>query len=590
MSDRTDKIYTLKLKIYKYLSLGLTRTASFLASKLYHTTGQTPDSRLTYLNCLLLGGEFKRANSFYGVQNENTSSLKKLDRVFLLRSILSQQDLKQQMNGDKETVLESLISRKLDDHEDSKDILSAEQSLSVSLDSCLVLLEESSQEVEAAYCYLQGKAAMQLLRKEEAVDLLKKALQYDCFCVDAIVALSENDLLTETERRELILNSKPLQEESWLQLFYSGILKCSLSTFYELANLRMNTPTNETVPKSFYLSVESMQNVLASCHSHYFDKPALTMLSSDTDFLVVICGFLYSQKRFSYCDQVLDKILAQDKYCLSVYIWKAACLYALGKANELFRFAHWLVREFPQSENSWYAVGCYYLSCNQYVQARQYFQKATSLRPSWSLSWIALGHAFAFQDESDQALASYRTVYRLSSLSFDSALFMAIEYLRQNNYSQAQRLLEQASKIAPSEPQPFHELGVLQYRQENFSSAVDSFQRSLQLTKQMIGDIPSAYPELSGYYNILTASLLGLGHCYRRQGLYSKALDILEDALTIAPQDPSICSAIGITYHSQCKYENAIEMYHRSITLKGKDILIESLIELGMKSLAYNCT
>ncbi|EME28373.1 anaphase-promoting complex subunit 6 [Galdieria sulphuraria] len=544
LSNCTDDMYPVKLKIYKYLSLGLIRTASFLASKLYHATERSPDAKLIYLNCLLLGGEFKRANSFYSTQSENISSLKKLDRIFFLRSILSHQDTKQQLNGDKDSLLESFFSRKLEDHENFDSRKSNEQSLPISLDSSFVLLEENSREVEAAYCYLQGKAALQLVRKKEATELLKEALQYDCFCIDAIATLSESDLLTETEKRELVLNSKLLEDESWLQLFYSGLLKCSLSSFYEIASLRLNSLTNETVPKRFYLSVESMQNVLASCHSHYFCEDNLKRLSSDTDFLITICGFLYSQKRFSHCDQVLDKVLTQDKYCSSVYTWKAACLYALGKVHELFRFAHWLVREFPQSECSWYAVGCYYLSCNQYFQARQYFQKATSLRPSWSLSWIALGHAFAFQDESDQALASYRTVYRLSSLSFDSVLFMAIEYLRQNNFSQAQRLLEQASSIAPSEPQPFHEMGVLHYRQENFASAIDNFQRSLQLTKQMIGDIPSAYPELSGYFSMLTASLLGLGHCYRRQGLYSKALDTLEDALTIAPQDPYICSAI----------------------------------------------
>ncbi|GJD12555.1 Cell division cycle protein 16 [Galdieria sulphuraria] len=559
LSNCTDDMYPVKLKIYKYLSLGLIRTASFLASKLYHATERSPDAKLIYLNCLLLGGEFKRANSFYSTQSENISSLKKLDRIFFLRSILSHQDTKQQLNGDKDSLLESFFSRKLEDHENFDSRKSNEQSLPISLDSSFVLLEENSREVEAAYCYLQGKAALQLVRKKEATELLKEALQYDCFCIDAIATLSESDLLTETEKRELVLNSKLLEDESWLQLFYSGLLKCSLSSFYEIASLRLNSLTNETVPKRFYLSVESMQNVLASCHSHYFCEDNLKRLSSDTDFLITICGFLYSQKRFSHCDQVLDKVLTQDKYCSSVYTWKAACLYALGKVHELFRFAHWLVREFPQSECSW----------QDNISRKQ--------------------PRYDHHDESDQALASYRTVYRLSSLSFDSVLFMAIEYLRQNNFSQAQRLLEQASSIAPSEPQPFHEMGVLHYRQENFASAIDNFQRSLQLTKQMIGDIPSAYPELSGYFSMLTASLLGLGHCYRRQGLYSKALDTLEDALTIAPQDPYICSAIGVTYHSQCKYENAIEMYHRCITLKGRDLLVESLLELGMKSLTNTC-
>jgi len=585
-----EETSAVQIKVYKYISLGMIKTATFIASKLYYATGKSSAAKLVYLHCLLLSGEAKRANSFYQLRNgENIDSFNKLDRIFFLRSVLSQQEWKQPSNSEKDSTLESFLARKLEDRGNSRDQQQGNL-FQVRLDNFpLIQMEENSPEVEATYCYLQGKAALQLLRKEEAAQLFQKALEYDCFCVEAILALSESELLTEAEKKELIFNTHLFRNESWLQLFYAALLNCSLLVFHQLVSSIQNVSTSDKDSKQLYLFVDSMPSVLEHCHSSFFCKENLKNLASDTDFLMMIAGFLYSQKRYSQCSQVLDKILNQDKYFLSVYIWKSACLYALGKANELFRLAHWLVREFPESEVSWYAVGCYYLSCKQYFQARQYFQKATSLRPSWSLSWIALGHTFAFQDESDQALAAYRTVYRLSSNCFDSVLFMAVEYLRQNNYSQAQRLLEQALNITATEPQPFHELGILYYRQENFSCAIDCFQRSLQLAKGMIGEIPHAFAELSGYFCILTASLLGLGHCYRRQGLYSKALDTLEEALAIEPQDPSICSAIGLTYHSQCKYENAIEMYHRCMAIRGSDLLVESLLELNLKSMASSC-
>ena len=80
---------------------------------------------------------------------------------------------------------------------------------------------------------------------------------------------------------------------------------------------------------------------------------------------------------------------------------------------------------------SYYAIGSYYFAIKDFESARKYHAKATrwgtsrshfflhlfspfpSLDSSMSAAWVAFGHAFAGQGESDQALAAYRTAYRL---------------------------------------------------------------------------------------------------------------------------------------------------------------------------------
>lgn len=114
------------------------------------------------------------------------------------------------------------------------------------------------------------------------------------------------------------------------------------------------------------------------------------------------------------------------------------------------RHARRLVEEHPERAVSWFAVGCYYMCAQQYEAARRYFGKvrplaalglrwacrgprrwlavelrlracllaatgpcqipavchrtvqATALERSFAPAWIAFGHAFAAQDESDQ--------------------------------------------------------------------------------------------------------------------------------------------------------------------------------------------
>ena len=61
-----------------------------------------------------------------------------------------------------------------------------------------------------------------------------------------------------------------------------------------------------------------------------------------------------------------------------------------------------LVEEHPDRAVSWFAVGCYYMCARQHEQARRYFGKATGLDRCFAPAWVAFGHAFAAQDESDQ--------------------------------------------------------------------------------------------------------------------------------------------------------------------------------------------
>jgi tetratricopeptide (TPR) repeat protein len=61
-----------------------------------------------------------------------------------------------------------------------------------------------------------------------------------------------------------------------------------------------------------------------------------------------------------------------------------------------------LVEEHPDRAVSWFAVGCYYMCAQQHESARRYFGKATALDRSFAPAWVAFGHAFAAQDESDQ--------------------------------------------------------------------------------------------------------------------------------------------------------------------------------------------
>lgn len=108
-----------------------------------------------------------------------------------------------------------------------------------------------------------------------------------------------------------------------------------------------------------------------------------------------------------------------------------------------------LVHDYPDSGIAWHAIGCYYYATAQYDAARNFFGRATVLAPRHAPAWIAYGHAFAAQDESDQALAAYRTAARLFPGLHQPVLGMGREYQHMNNHMLAEQMYLQ---VRPGRP------------------------------------------------------------------------------------------------------------------------------------------
>jgi anaphase-promoting complex subunit 6 len=133
----------------------------------------------------------------------------------------------------------------------------------------------------------------------------------------------------------------------------------------------------------------------------------------------------------------VKKILDKDTYHLEIIPLFCAILIELGKVGDLYYLAHKLVSADPDSVISWFAVGAYYFLIKKFDLARKYFAKCNKMDRNFAPGWIAFGHAFAAQDESDPAMAAYRTASRLFPGCHQASLFIGMEYLRMNNLKTA---------------------------------------------------------------------------------------------------------------------------------------------------------
>ena len=125
---------------------------------------------------------------------------------------------------------------------------------------------------------------------------------------------------------------------------------------------------------------------------------------------------------------------------------------ALGETGELYNLAHYLVKEYSESPASWYAAGVYYYVIKKYEYARKFFTKAYKIDKEYLPAWIAYGHTYAAQDQSDQAMSAYRVVARLFPGCHLANLYMGMEYLRTKNLRTALLSFQLAQKVNPKDP------------------------------------------------------------------------------------------------------------------------------------------
>ena len=74
----------------------------------------------------------------------------------------------------------------------------------------------------------------------------------------------------------------------------------------------------------------------------------------------------------------------------------------------------------------------------------------------------------SLQDESDPAMAAYRTAYRLFPGCHLPLVYLAMEQTKLNNVTMAEQHLMQAQEVCNTDPLIFNELGVLLYRAKQY--------------------------------------------------------------------------------------------------------------------------
>lgn len=453
-------------------------------------------------------------------------------------------------------------------------------------DECLRYLEEATNagkasmdaKMASAFALLRGKVYEVTENQENALIWYEIAVQYDPYCHEAMERLIGNHLLAADREAALLRSLKFHEEDDWLRHLYAARLTAARSrrpeTILELSSedqdIRQLAPSGDQPAWWGIGRHRRLRQVMKveGCNEEYPVPKLPPGLAYNSHALAAQSTRYFYQGDYESSYQVSKLILEDDPYHLDTLPVHVAALVMLGMKSVVFYVAHQLVNAYPAAAVAWFTVGCYYYIVRKYEHARRFFQKALSFDRSFAPAWIAYGHAFAQHDESDQALAAYRTASRLFPGSHLPWLFIGMEYVRTNSLQLAHQCLQCARTLMPSDPYVFNEIGVVAYHKRQYSKACELLLQALQLC---------AVPHEGMCSN--------LGHAFLKCKAYDRALEAFKQANRLSPRCASVISGIAVCLQLQGRIDEAIEHYHRALSIQRDDVFAAEMLGFAVQEL-----
>lgn len=220
-------------------------------------------------------------------------------------------------------------------------------------------------------------------------------------------------------------------------------------------------------------------------------------------------------------------------------------------------------------------------------QAEQTLRDALLLAPTNAEARYLLGYVLFREKRARESLAEYTAAAQLRQPSAEELTVVASDYILLKDFADADKWLQRASTLVPTDPQTWYLLGRTQYNEDHAAAAAHSFERCLALRPQDVRaeyNLGLAYEKLQRSTDAIAAyqtairwqsgqprqdpqPFLDLGTLLSRQEKFAEALAPLEQAVRFGPANALAHQQLGLTLEALGRYEEAIDALKHAAAL-----------------------
>jgi serine/threonine protein kinase/Flp pilus assembly protein TadD len=204
----------------------------------------------------------------------------------------------------------------------------------------------------------------------------------------------------------------------------------------------------------------------------------------------------------------------------------------------------------------------YYIQARTYVNQGNYRQgiihqeKAVALDPEFAMAYLGLGMLHTNLENNEKAKEYIRKAYGLSDrVSERERMRIEAEYFNyvEKDYAKAIEAFDKLIALYPDDRSGHNNLGIIYDKSEEWDKALEHYQRSEELGS----------PSFVGHWNI--------AYIFCVKGLYDEAIKIYLDYINNISDVDSFRRLLAICYTIKRKYDRALEEIDKAIFLDPND-------------------
>jgi tetratricopeptide (TPR) repeat protein len=296
-----------------------------------------------------------------------------------------------------------------------------------------------------------------------------------------------------------------------------------------------------------------------------------------------------------------------------------------GDINRALAELQAVVTRAPENPVARYNLGRAHAARHELEQARQMYQKAIELRPDYLIARLALAQLLVARGDFEAALKSAAQILAIDKGNVNARLVESAALMGQRKFGESRSLLDTMLKANPASPNIYFQLGVVNLAENRYKEAEDAFRKSYQLnpanSRGLMGVVETAiaqgkpdlalqtlraeaeknpnlmevrvelgntavragrYDEAIAEYQKVLATLdkdakrrgdllVRIGETQRRKGDYASAVDTLQQARVILPDNSVALSTLALTFDQAGHYNEAKQVYEAALKVDANN-------------------
>jgi len=305
----------------------------------------------------------------------------------------------------------------------------------------------------------------------------------------------------------------------------------------------------------FYFSRNQLDKALAEYASLNREHPADLRVKKNYIQLLIL------QEKLDDATKLNDEILKANANDVDGLIYRGQILNRQGRPADAVPAFEAALKTEPDNALAHYHLGIAFNASGKLEQAESEWREAVRLRPPMVAAQQALANVAIRKNDFDLLARTAEQILKDDPQSANAYLLRATAHLGQRDAKGAEEDLKSAMRIAPDDPRPYTQLGVLRVSERKVGEAEKLFEQALQKNPGFVD------------------ALQGLFVIYAQQKQPAKAVARAEAQVAKAPKSSALEFALAQAWLLDSKPDHAEAALEKAVALDPKNA--EALLTLA---------